>query len=68
MSDKHRELRDEIKKKIKDAASDTSNIASAINVGGKGRRTSVSSRQKVVHRDGVTTTTTEKHEERSADD
>lgn len=66
MNDKHRKLKDELKKRIKDAVEDSSNIASAINVGSKGTRTSVSSRQRVVHRDGVTTTTTERRESREA--
>ncbi len=67
MNDKHRSLKDELKRRIKDAVEDSSNIASAINVGGKGTRTSVSSRQRVVHRDGVTTTITERRESRDAE-
>lgn len=59
-------LRDELKKKIENVV-DSANVASAVNVGSNGQRTSVSSRQRVVHKDGVTTTTTERREERSAD-
>ncbi|MFN2389948.1 MAG: hypothetical protein ABR575_10150 [Actinomycetota bacterium] len=61
----HKKLRDELKKRIKEAV-DEGNVASAINVGGKGSHTSVSSRQQVTHRDGVTTKKTERREERSA--
>ena len=63
MTEKSRKLAEELKAKIKDAVSGSSNIASAINVG-KGSHTSVSSRQRVVHRDGHTTTVTERHEEK----
>ena len=65
MSEKHTEFRDRLKKMITDAVGESSNIASAVNVGSKGTKTSVSSRQRAVHRDGVTTTTTERHEETS---
>lgn len=67
MAEQQRGLRDELKKKIKDAvtaSSDTSNIASAIHIGGAGRRTGVSTRQRVVQRDGVTTKVTETREEK----
>ena len=68
MSDQKR-FRDGLKKKIKESIDEGgANIASAINVGGKDRHTSVSSRQRIVQRDGVTTTTTEKWEEKSADE
>jgi hypothetical protein len=60
-------LQDELKEKIKDAVAQSTNVAAAVNVGGKSKRTSVSSRQRVVHRDGVTTTTTETREERTTD-
>ncbi|MDQ4065313.1 MAG: hypothetical protein M3161_04635 [Actinomycetota bacterium] len=48
----------EVTRKVRNIV-DSTNIASAINVGSKGRRSTVSSRQKVTHKDGVTTTTTE---------
>ena len=67
MSETHKKRRHDLKQGIKDAVGDGVNIASAVNVGSKGQSTSVSSRQRVVHRDGVTTTTTERTEERSAD-
>ena len=60
-------FRDELKRKIKESVGDGSNVASAVSVGSKGQTTSVSSRQRVLHRDGVTTTVTAKHEERSGD-
>jgi hypothetical protein len=65
MTEKRRKARDELKKWIENAVSESSNVASAINVGNKGSRTSVSSRQRIVHRDGVTTTVTERREEKS---
>lgn len=58
------EIRDEVKRKIRNVV-DAKNIASAINVGGKGRRNAVSSRQRVTHKDGITTTTTETTREES---
>lgn len=58
-----RSVREEFKRRIKDAAKETSNIASAINVGNN-KSASTSSRQRVVQRDGVTTTVTETREER----
>lgn len=68
MADVGKNFRDELKKKIKESIDEGStNVVSAVNVGGKGQHTSVSAHQRVVHRDGVTTTVTEKHEERSAD-
>ena len=67
MSERNRKLRDGLKANLEDAITDSTNAASAVNVGGKGKRTSVSSRQRVVHRDGVTTTTTEIREERTTD-
>lgn len=64
MSDKNGDLFDQLKKRINQAVDDgNTNVAKAINVGGKGRRASVSSRQRVVHRDGVTTRVTETHRE-----
>jgi len=57
--------KDELKTKIKEhieGAVDASNTAVASNVGKKGSRTSVSSRQRVVQRDGRTTTVTERTE------
>ncbi len=57
-------VRDEVARKIRNVV-DSSNIATAINVGGNGRRSAVSSRQKVTHKDGVTTTTTETTREES---
>jgi CMP-2-keto-3-deoxyoctulosonic acid synthetase len=54
-----RSSRDELKRDLKKTIVDATNIASAINVGKRGEHSSVSSRQKVTHRDGVTTTVTE---------
>ena len=69
MGETQKSLREELKKKFKQAIDDGgANIASSFNVGGKGQRTSVSTRQRIVHRDGITTTTTERREERSADE
>jgi len=69
MSELGKRFAEELKKKIKDAARDDGvNIASSVNIGSKGQRTSVSSRQRVVQRDGITTTTTERREERSTDE
>ena len=69
MSDLGKRFVEELKKKVKDAADqDGTNIASSVNIGSKGQRTSVSSRQRIVKRDGITTTTTERREERSADE
>jgi hypothetical protein len=60
---------DELKKKIKHAIDEGgANIASSVNVGSKGQRTSVSSHQSIVQRDGITTTRTERREERSTDE
>ncbi|HEV3471626.1 MAG TPA: hypothetical protein VG408_00260 [Actinomycetota bacterium] len=61
MHEKARSVRDELKRGLKNVV-DATNIASAINVGRRGEHTSVSSRQKVTHRDGVTTTITETDE------
>ena len=55
------ELKQRIKKGVDDAVS-TSNTAVASNIGKKGGRTSVSSRQRVVHKDGRTTTYEERTE------
>ena len=68
MTDKRRSLREELKNVIRDASDESSNIASAINVGGKNRSSSVSSKQRVIQRDGVTTKVTETREERRTDD
>ncbi len=69
MGETQKRIREELKQKIKDAVDGGgSNIASAVNIGSKGERTSVSSHQRVVQRDGVTTTTTERREERTADE
>lgn len=46
------------------ARDDGNNVASAVNVGGSGRRISVKSSKRVVQRDGVTTVI-EEREERS---
>jgi hypothetical protein len=60
---------EELAKKIRDAIdNDGANIASSVNVGSKGQRTSVSSHQRIVQKDGVRTVTTERREERSADE
>jgi hypothetical protein len=68
MTDERKKLRDELKARIEDAVGESTNVASAINIG-KGRsHTSVSSRQRVVHRDGVTTTVTERREHKSNED
>ena len=67
MGDAGKNFRDELKKKIKESVDHSSNVAAAVNVGSKGQRTSISSRQRVVHKDGVTTTVTEHREERSVD-
>ena len=48
------DLKATIKKHVDDAV-DTSNVVVAANVGKKGTHTSVSSRQRVVQRDGKTT-------------
>jgi hypothetical protein len=59
---------EELAKKIRQAIDkDGANIASSVNVGSKGQRTSVSSHQRIVQKDGVRTVTTERREERSAD-
>jgi hypothetical protein len=69
MSETQKRLREELKKKIKQSIDEGgANIASAVNVGSNGQHTSVSSHQRIVQRDGVTTTTTERREERSADE
>ena len=69
MGDLGKRFTEELKKKIKQTIDEGgANVASAVNVGGKGQRTSVSSHQRVVQRDGVTTTTTERREERSTDE
>lgn len=65
MSEKHKALRDELKKLVTNAADESTNIASAINVGGNNRHSSVRSKQRVVQRDGVTTKVTEKEERRT---
>lgn len=47
---------------LKDAARQAAagaNVASAVNVGGSGKRTHVTSKKRVVQRDGVTTQTEE---------
>ena len=67
MGEARKSFRDQLKKKIKESVGESSNIATAVNVGSKGQRTSVSSHQRVVHRDGVTTTVTKQREERSVD-
>jgi hypothetical protein len=68
MTEKRKKLRDELKARIEDAVATSSNVASSINIGQKGSHTSVSSRQRVVHRDGVTTTVTERREDTSTHD
>jgi hypothetical protein len=68
MSEKQKKLGDVLKQKIKEAVDEGgANVASAVNVGGTGRRTSVSSHQRIVQRDGVRTTITERREERDSD-
>ena len=67
MTDKRRSLRDELKKLIDSANHETSNVASAINVGKGDHRSSISSRQRIVQRDGKTETVTETREERRTD-
>jgi hypothetical protein len=57
--------KEQLKKQIADAAKSDSNIASSINVGGSGSSTSVSSRQEVVTKDGVTTKKEIREERRS---
>jgi hypothetical protein len=57
--------KEELKQRINDAAKDDSNIASSVNVGGSGSHTSVSSRQEVVTKDGVTTKREIREERRS---
>ncbi len=57
--------KEELKKEIEEAAKRDSNIASATNVGGSGSSTSVSSRQEVVTKDGVTTKKEIREERRS---
>ena len=64
MAENKRRTGDEATRKTHNIVT-SNNVASAINVGGKGRRSAVSSRQKVIHRDGVTTTTTETTREES---
>ncbi len=59
--------KDELKKKLKEHASDavdTANSAVAGNVGRSGTRASVSSRQRVVQRDGKTVRVEERVERR----
>lgn len=69
MGDVGKRFAEELKKKIKDAVDHNgANIASSVNVGSKGQRTSVSARQRIVQRDGITTTTTERREERTTDE
>ncbi|MEA2516767.1 MAG: hypothetical protein QOG16_605 [Actinomycetota bacterium] len=69
MGEKGKRLGEELAKKIRDAIdNDGANIASSVNVGSKGQRTSVSSHQRIVQKDGVRTVTTERREERSADE
>ena len=55
---KEKDWKDQLKEAIEetiDRATDSSNVAVAANVGKKGAHTSVSSRQRVVQRDGKTT-------------
>ena len=69
MGDAGKRFKEELKKKIKQTIDEGgANVASAVNVGSKGQHTSVSSRQRIVQRDGITTTTTERREERSTDE
>lgn len=63
MPDNHSDAAERLKNRIKKAVGEATNVAAAVNVGRNGGTTSVSTRQKVVHRDGITTTTTERHEE-----
>lgn len=66
MTDK-RGLKDALTKAIKNSLTeDGNNVASAVNVGGTGRHTSVKSSKRVVQRDGVTTVS-EEREERSGE-
>ncbi len=64
MTDKRKSLRDELKEIIANATGNSPNIASSINVGDGDQHTSVSKKQRVVQRDGVTTKVTETREER----
>lgn len=58
-----RKLADELKTLVKKAVNENgANVAKAINVGGEGKTTSVSSKQKIVQRDGNTETVTERTE------
>ncbi|MEA2434277.1 MAG: hypothetical protein QOG54_1734 [Actinomycetota bacterium] len=57
--------KEELKARIKDAVKDDTNIVSSVNVGGSGSRTSVSSRQEVVTKNGVTTKREIREERRS---
>jgi len=57
--------KEQLKEQIEDAAKKDSNIASAVNVGESGSKTSVSSRQEVVTKDGVTTKREIREERRS---
>ena len=69
MGETGRRFGEELKKKISDAIDEGgANVASSVNVGSKGQRTSVSSHQRIVQKDGVRTVTTERREERSADE
>jgi hypothetical protein len=55
---KHKSWKDELKRNIQERAEDAveaANTAVATNVGKRGAHTSVSSRQRVVQRDGKTT-------------
>ncbi len=57
---------DELKKEIERAVSDSGSTNKAVSVNvGKGSRTSVSSKQRVVQRDGRTETVEERIERRS---
>lgn len=58
-------LKNDLSNLIKSAVTeDGANVASAVNVGGSGKSTSVKSSKRIVQRDGVSTVT-EEREERS---
>lgn len=58
-----KKIADELKALVKKAVDENgANVAKAINVGGRGKTTSVSSKQKIVQRNGATETITERTE------
>lgn len=65
MQDKPSDAGKRLKDRIKESVGEATNLAAAVNVGRGGQTTSISTRQKVVHKDGVTTTTTEAYDEKT---